>query len=264
MIQDKNLNKTFSIVLIGAGNVATHLGKALEKSGNKILQVYSYTNQSARVLANKINADFTCNLNELNLNADIYIVSVKDDAVYSIISQIKLKKAIIFHTSGSLPLSVFEAHFKHFGVFYPLQTFSKSKKLDFNKVPICIEANTPETLKVLRILGEQVSKQVISIDSNQRKKLHLAAVFACNFSNYMYAVADDILNENNMSLDILKPLIIETAQKIKENSPRKMQTGPAIRNDVNVMETHLKLLENHPEYQSVYALLSKLISKDFL
>lgn len=263
MIAKDNPNKCFKIVLIGAGNVATHLCKAFKQAGNEIVQVYSLTQKSAGALASKLKTNFTDSLKKINPSADVYIVSVKDDAVSAVLSQIQLKQqAIIVHTSGSVPMNVFAEKFKNYGVFYPLQTFSKGKKVNFKNIPICLEANNKKTVQALKILAEQISDTVTEIDSEQRKKLHLAAVFSCNFSNYLYAISETILNENGMNLDLLKPLIKETAGKIKKNSPRKMQTGPAKRQDLKVMESHLKLLANHKTYQEIYKLLSEGIGKE--
>ncbi len=263
MSPDNNFTKPLSVVLIGSGNVSTHLGKALEKSGNNILQVYSKTSQAAKLLAAKLKSTFTTNLKELNPNADLYILSVKDDAIDSVLSQIKINNGIIIHTSGSVDMAVFENKFKRYGVFYPLQTFSKTKKVNFKNIPICLEANNSNVYEQLYVLANQISTKIHDIDSNQRKKLHLAAVFACNFSNYMYTISDAILTQNGIDTELLRPLIIETANKIKNNSPREMQTGPAKRHDLKIIENHLKLLESFPEYHSIYQILSKSILREY-
>jgi predicted short-subunit dehydrogenase-like oxidoreductase (DUF2520 family) len=263
MVQHISPHKPLSVVLIGSGNVATHLGKAIKKSGNHIIQVYSYTLKSAKILATQLKTDYTSDIKALNADADLYVVAVKDDALGAVLNQITINKGIVVHTSGNTTLSVFGNKFKRFGVFYPLQTFSKNKKVNFKNIPICIESSDAVIFKELQHLGEQISEKVIAIDSNQRQKLHLAAVFACNFSNYMYTISDHILSDNGMSLDLLKPLILETAIKIKGNPPRSMQTGPAKRHDLKTIESHLKLLENSVDYHQIYSLLSKAIMKDF-
>ena len=263
MSPDKIFTKPLSIVLIGSGNVSTHLGKAFQKTGNNIIQVYSKTSQAAKFLAAKLKSTYTTNLKELNPNADLYILSVKDDAIDSVLSQITINKGIIMHTSGSVDMAVFKNKFKRFGVFYPLQTFSKTKKVNFKNIPICLEANNSNVYEQLYDLATQISTKIYAIDSNQRKKLHLAAVFACNFSNYMYTISDSILSQNDIDTELLRPLIIETANKIKNNSPREMQTGPAKRHDLKVIENHLKLLESSPDYYSIYQILSKSILREY-
>jgi predicted short-subunit dehydrogenase-like oxidoreductase (DUF2520 family) len=157
-------------------------------------------------------------------------------------------------------MDILKSAAKNYGVFYPLQTFSKNKKADFKTIPICLEANNTSTLKVIQSLGKSISNNVRTINSEQRKVVHLSAVFACNFTNHFYAIASDILASKKLSLDILKPLIEETANKIKNNSPAKMQTGPAIRGDKKTMNAHLKLLENK-EYKKLYKLMSESIMK---
>jgi predicted short-subunit dehydrogenase-like oxidoreductase (DUF2520 family) len=253
------LNTQTHIVIIGAGNVATQLGIALHKEGYLISQVYSRTNKSATALAKKINAEAISDLKKLNTTATIYIIAVKDDAISKIAKQLKLKDKIIVHTSGSIPLEVLKNCSKNYGVFYPLQTFSKDKKVDFKNIPICIEANNKATLNTLTYFAKSISNNVQKANSEQRKVLHVAAVFACNFSNHLYSIANDILTQNKLSFDLLKPLIEETTDKIKNNLPAKMQTGPAIRGDKKTMNAHLKLLKRDKELTTIYTLLSKSI-----
>lgn len=247
-----------NIVLIGAGNVATHLGLALKKSNHTILEVYSKHNPSAIELAEKLKCPSTTSLNEINQNADIYIISVKDDAIANVAEHLHLNDKIIVHTSGSVDINVIKSCSKNYGVFYPLQTFSKNKKADFKNVPICIEANNTFTFKILENLAESISNNIHKITSQQRINIHIAAVFACNFTNHFYAIADTILKSNNLSLDLLKPLIAETAEKIKNNSPLEMQTGPAIRGDKKTMDKHLKMITDK-KYKQLYKLVSKSI-----
>jgi predicted short-subunit dehydrogenase-like oxidoreductase (DUF2520 family) len=251
--------KTTQITLIGAGNVATNLGIALQKEGYQISQVYSKTKKSAEALAKKINAKAITDLKLLNDDAIIYIIAVKDDAIEKTAKHLSLKDKIVVHTSGSISLNILKKSSKNFGVFYPLQTFSKEKKVDFKNIPICIEGNNKATSTTLNYFAKSISNNVQSINSEQRKTIHLAAVFACNFSNHLYTIAETILKKNKLSLDLLKPLIEETANKIKNNSPATMQTGPAIRGDKKTMNAHLKLLSNKKEYKQIYTLLSKSI-----
>lgn len=251
-----------TITLIGAGNVATHLGKALRNKGFIINQVYSKTIENAAVLATEVGANFCDKINEITNKSDIYLVCIKDDAIASFLEQLNIKGKLIVHTSGSIGLDVFTTNgFEKYGIFYPLQTFSKNKALNLLEVPFCIEGNDTETENELTKLAKTISNNVYKIDTEQRKKIHLAAVFACNFSNYMYTIANDILTKNNIDFELLKPLICETANKIKNNSPKAMQTGPAKRNDEEVIKNHLKMLSEHSEYQKIYQLISDNIKK---
>jgi predicted short-subunit dehydrogenase-like oxidoreductase (DUF2520 family) len=249
----------YNIVFIGAGNVATQLGLALKTAGHSILQVYSKHLPSALQLAEKLKCASTTSLDKILPNADIYIISVKDDAIANVAAHLKLNNKMVVHTSGSISMNSLEDCSKNYGVFYPLQTFSKSKKADFKNVPICLEAANKYTFNTIEILAKSISNNIHKISSEQRIKIHIAAVFACNFSNHFYAIANDILKSNHLSLDLLKPLIAETAEKIKNNSPKEMQTGPAIRGDKKTMNKHLKIITNKT-HQQLYKLISKSIN----
>lgn len=254
------LNRHYNISFIGSGNVATHLALALKKAGHTIIQVYSQHLENANVLAKLVKAKSVDSLEFVDKTADIYIVSVKDDAIETVVKQLQVTNKIVAHTSGSIDIKALKNSSKNYGVFYPLQTFSKNKKVDFKTVPICLEANNTDTFNVLSNLA-QISTNVQSISSKQRKSIHLAAVFACNFSNHMYAIADSILQKNKVSLELIKPLIAETAAKVKTTAPVLAQTGPAIRNDKKIMNNHLDMLNKNSDYQKIYELLSKSIQK---
>ena len=247
------------IVLIGAGNIATHLGLALKQVGCNIVQVYSRTQKSASQLAKILATDYTTDLKKI-AKAELYIICVKDDVIADIVKKIKFNNALAVHTSGSIDMNVFKGHTNNYGVFYPLQTFSKNKKTDISFVPICVEANDNTNKKIVMQLAKTISDRVIYLDSQQRKTVHLAAVFACNFTNHMYSIAEKIVKEKNIPFNILVPLIQETAHKIVSHSPAKMQTGPAIRNDKKVIKQHLKMLKEKKEFKKIYQLLSDAIS----
>ncbi len=249
------------IVLIGAGNVATHLGKALVNAGNEILQVYSKTDESANVLAKKLKTNFTASLSEINENADIYVLSVSDVAVLPVLNQLSFRDKLLVHTSGFLPMEILKQSSDNFGVLYPLQTFSKSRDVDMNTVPLCIEANSPENLEKLKSLAGQLSADVREVKSEQRKIIHLAAVFACNFPNFMYNIADKLLDDSNIEFDILKPLIKETTEKLQDIKPAEAQTGPAAREDENIIKAHLEMLKDYPAYKKMYQIISEEIKK---
>lgn len=255
------LNIPQNIVLIGAGNVATHLGKALLQKGLNMVQVYSRTLESAERLAFELSTNFTNSPGEIETGADLYILSIPDRAAGELLPQISLKDELIVHTSGSLPMNILsEVSAKH-GVFYPLQTFSKKRKLDYSTIPFCIEANSIESLEKLHALANLLSGRIFELDSIQRKQAHLAAVFACNFSNHMFRISDDILKEHNIPFDLLKPLIKETAAKVMEHHPKEAQTGPALRNDIRVIEEHLRLLDKNENMRELYKQITGDINK---
>lgn len=249
------------IVFIGAGNLATNLAKALYYKGFRIVQVYSRTEESARELAMKVEADYTTDLNEISKNAKLYIVSLKDAAFAELLPQITAEKqnSLLVHTAGSIPMSIWEGHAQRYGVFYPMQTFSKQREVDFREVPFFIEANTPEDAELLKAIAATLSEKVYDATSEQRKSLHLAAVFICNFTNHMYALAAELLKKYDLPFDVMLPLIDETARKVHELTPREAQTGPAVRYDENVMNNHLSMLVDSPALQEIYKLMSKSI-----
>ena len=249
------------VVFIGAGNLATNLAKALYYKGFRIVQVYSRTEESARALAEKVEADYTTDLQEISKDAKLYIVSLKDAAFVELLPQITegKQKSLLVHTAGSIPMSVWEGHAERYGVFYPMQTFSKQREVDFQEVPLFIEAKRAEDTELLKAIASTLSEKVYEADSEQRKSLHLAAVFICNFTNHMYALAADLLEKYNLPFEVMLPLIDETARKVHELAPRDAQTGPAVRYDENVMSNHLAMLVDSPALQEIYKLMSKSI-----
>lgn len=248
-----------NVVFIGAGNMATQLGMALFDSGINIVQVYSRTAESARALAGKVNASFTTDLSAIKENCDLYIIAVKDDALIEVARQINFNNRLVVHTAGSLSVQVLAPFSANIGVFYPFQTFSKNKKVDFSKVPVCLEANNESSFKSLESLAKKISYKVLPLDSKQRLYLHISAVFSCNFVNHLYALSEVILKENKMGLDLLYPLIQETTEKIMKLSPVDAQTGPSARNDQQIILKHLELLDNKPEMKKIYQMLSDSI-----
>ena len=249
------------ITLIGSGNVATHLGAALVNAGHRIVQVWSRNLQNAALLAYHLKAEPIDDLSEISQQIDLIIIAVKDDAVETVASFITLKNVLVAHTCGSVGLQTLEKYFDTCGVFYPLKTFSKMRELDFRSVPLCIESTDKNSTKTLFDLGQTISNKVTYIDSAQRKTLHLAAVFACNFPNFLYAVAAELLSKQQMDFSLIKPLILETASKVQSFLPQEVQTGPAKRRDMQTMAAHLELLHQQPEWQQLYTLLSQGIIK---
>ena len=249
------------IVLIGAGNLATNLGKALHRTGYCIAQVYSRTVEAAFALSKEIGAEPIASFEAMTTQADLYIVSLKDSAFVELIPQITAgrEKAFFIHTAGSISMDIWKGYAKNYGVFYPMQTFSKLREVDFNEIPCFLEAGTDKDLQNLKSLAYSLSNKVYEADSEQRKYLHLAAVFACNFTNHMYVLSEKLLDEHGFPFEIMLPLIDETARKVHELPPLEAQTGPAIRYDENVIRKQLDLLADKPEWQELYKQISQSI-----
>ena len=243
------------VSIIGSGNVAQHLLKAFAKTTDvEIVQVIARTKTELTSLIenDKIVSDY----NEM-FPTDIVIIAVSDNVVAKISSQIKLKNTLVVHTSGTISMNDLDANNRK-GVFYPLQTFSKSKEVDFSQIPIAIEAESQEDILLLEKVAKSISNHVQQINSSQRKALHVAAVFVCNFVNHLYKVGNEICDENKLSFDLLKPLILETADKIVSHSPKKAQTGPAKREDTVTINAHLNFLKNDTQ-KEIYKLLTQSI-----
>ncbi|MEG1643533.1 MAG: DUF2520 domain-containing protein [Bacteroidales bacterium] len=249
-----------SAVIIGSGNVATHLSVALKNAGVHIACVCSPNKTHAAALAEKLGTNFVCNVHDINCDADIFIFSVKDSILQSVINETRPSRSIWVHTSGSMAMDLFKGKTDRYGVIYPLQTFSKECNIDFRNVPLFIEGNDTETLQEVRKLAIRLSENINEASSQQRKALHLSAVFACNFVNHLYDIASETLKTSNLPFSVLLPLIEETAHKVKAMSPRKAQTGPAVRYDTNVISSHLALIENE-SIKNIYSLLSENIHK---
>ncbi|MBQ4491781.1 MAG: DUF2520 domain-containing protein, partial [Deltaproteobacteria bacterium] len=191
------------IILIGAGNLATHLGKALHDSGLQVAQVYSRTEKSARPLAEAIAAEPVTLLDQITDRADLYLYAIKDDALPEVIRAISARKGVHAHTAGGVPMSVFEGMREHYGVFYPLQTFSKEKPVNFRAIPIFLEANTPSGLALLHEVAARIADRSFELDSKQRETLHVASVFACNFANHLWSISANLLAEEQLPFDVL-------------------------------------------------------------
>ncbi len=244
---------TFPIVLVGAGNLATNLGLALKQAGFPILQVYSRSEGAASALAGRLGCEATVSLQDLRPDAELYITALKDSALESRLPEILHGREERFwvHTAGSLPLSLWERvpGVKRYGVFYPMQTFSKARRVDFRSIPILLEANALAQMNLLREIASTLSGNVREATSRQRQAIHMAGVFACNL----------LLAAQGLPFELLQPLIDETARKVHELAPQEAQTGPAIRYDENVIGKHLEALSHEPEMQTLYRLLSQSI-----
>lgn len=246
------------VVIIGSGNVAQHLIKAFAKSNNiNVAQAFSRQKEAVAHLldSNKITDDFAT-----LVVADLYIIAVSDDAIAEVSSQLPFENRLVVHTSGAVSLNALDKKNRN-GIFYPLQTFSKNAEIDFNQIPICLETENDTDFELLKTVAKMVSEKVYEINSEQRKALHVSAVFVNNFVNHLYQIGNEICIEKNVPFDILKPLILETANKIARLSPKEAQTGPAIRNDNKTIQSHLDLLLDENQ-KNIYTILTQSIQNN--
>ena len=250
---------SLKICVIGAGNLATRLSVALQQVGYEIIQVYSRTKRSAQTLGELLQTPYVTETKALVANADIYFVALRDSVLEEVLTGIDFGDHLLVHCSGSLPLSVLQPFAKNTGVLYPLQTFSKTRNVDFSTIPVFVESEKSVNQKLLMQVAESISGKVRVLESAKRKSLHVAAVFACNFVNHMYTLAAEYLGSNQIAFDVLHPLIIETAQKATDMPPDRAQTGPAVRFDENIINDHLHQLKDFPELQELYNSISKSI-----
>ncbi|MEO5583754.1 MAG: DUF2520 domain-containing protein [Saprospiraceae bacterium] len=256
------------IILIGSGNVATYLGKAIMNTpGFRIIQVLSLTIAHAKRLGQKLSVPYTNKWTEIYPEADIFILAVNDDAIPECIKKLSTlihKNALVLHTSGSVSTHVFKSHFKYFGVIYPLQTFSLKKKSVASSIPILITVPGRNTMTIVRQLASSMSNDVNVVSDKTRLLIHLAAVVVNNFPNYWYVIAAQLLKSKNIEFKILLPLIEETTSKLKYLSPDDAQTGPAKRHDHKVIKLHEKILmKTFPQWKAAYHTMTKLIENHY-
>lgn len=257
------------IVLLGGGNLAYHLSKALSGlPGYPLVQIWTRSPKQARALGVRSNCAFTHRLHELDSRANLYILCVSDDSIGSLAGELTgfiPPDAAVIHTSGSKPSTLFKSLYNNYGVLYPLQTFSKQKKINFSGIPLFITASNRSTEALLSHLAHQLSQEVRVIQDSARLKLHLAAVLVNNFTNYIYTLTDDYLQSQGLDLRSFYPLIEETLAKLKTMKPAQAQTGPARRHDKTVIDQHLSLLKKlkQEELQTIYRLFSTMIWKKY-
>ena len=274
-----------SIIFIGAGNVATHLSQTMKSAGFSIRQVFSRTADSAKHLANICGCAFTTDIKKVMPDADIYIFSLQDDILKKVLTDMPVNNGqpndkaenynlaingtvnngstgngLWIHTAGSIHIDIFRGYTYRYGVIYPMQTLSKSRKTDFSKIPLFVEGCTDSIENEIYNIAKSLSDNVIRMTSEKRKYLHLAAVFACNFSNHMYTIAAKILEKQGINRHILQPLIDETANKLYSMDPESAQTGPAVRYDCDVIERHLSMLDDE-NLRNLYKMISESIAK---
>jgi predicted short-subunit dehydrogenase-like oxidoreductase (DUF2520 family) len=245
------------VVIIGSGNVAQHLIKAFQDSAHaELVQAYA---RNPEKLAHLLPAEKITQSYSAIASAHVYIISVSDDAIENVSAQLPFEGRLVVHTSGSVPLSQLDNRNRR-GVFYPLQTFSKNKDVDFTQIPLCLESEIEDDYIILEKLAKAISPLTYSISSQQRQSLHVAAVFVNNFTNHLYSLGNAICDTNGIPFDILKPLIQETADKIQTLSPIEAQTGPAKRNDQTTIQRHLDFIKD-PVQKDIYTLLTQSIQR---
>ncbi len=257
------INSYQKIAIVGTGNVAWHLAPALEAAGYSVVQIYGRQPEKARALANQLKQGrIKTDLDFTNSSARLFILAVSDDAIKEVARQIRLpKESAVVHTSGGQPMDTLtDVPTQQIGVFYPLQTFSKQRAISFENIPICLEASNKEMLDELTKLAEKISNHVQIIDSQQRAVLHVAAVFANNFTNHLLRMSEQLLHDRQLNTTLLHPLVHETVTKALEISPAQSQTGPARRNDQKTIDHHIDYLKAYdPAYAKVYQTLTEHI-----
>jgi predicted short-subunit dehydrogenase-like oxidoreductase (DUF2520 family) len=246
------------VVMIGSGNVATVIGKLLSDNNHKVLQVMSRNLEHARKLGIELGASFSDYSKEPMDNADIYIFSISDQALEHCLIGFNVKDKLVVHTAGAVSLDLLKGKSSRYGVIYPLQSLRKEMSL-IPTIPLLIEGNTPEVTESIREFAVSISDSVTHASGTERLKLHAAAVFVNNFSNHLFALAHDFCEKEKVDFDLLKPLILQTAQRIEQASPFDSQTGPAIRNDLLTMDKHMKLLGHYPNLQAIYDMMTESI-----
>lgn len=254
-----------NITIIGAGNVAWHLSHSFAESGHRVVQIISRSKKSAKKLADELGCPHSTNLKKIDQSSDVVLICVNDDEISKVAKAISSsipKQAVLAHTSGSVSKNVLRPATKHFGVFYPLQTFTTGRKLNMKVVPVLIEGSGLHSLRILKHLAKSLSEKVFKVDEEKRKMVHLAAVFANNFTHHLFVMADEFLRNKKLPNKILMPLIEETAKRIISAVDLKlMQTGPAKRRDQNVITQQLKMLRSFKRYRDVYRILTSSIQK---
>ena len=247
------------VVILGSGNLAKHLYEAFSKQ-NLVTIVQCYNRKGLVLSPSQQKELITHDLNQL-VEADVYILAISDDAIEEVSAQLPFKNRLVVHTSGSVPMQAISSSQKK-GVFYPLQTFSKDKLVDFGTIPFCLEAEDEEGMRVLKQLALTLSDKIYEISSAQRNVLHVSAVFVNNFTNYLFSLGDEICREHDIPFEILYPLIQETAEKITKMNPSMAQTGPAVRNDFKTIERHLEILTDNSQ-KEIYQTLTKAIQSKY-
>ncbi len=248
------------VVIIGSGNVASVMGRLIKRNGHEIIQVISRNADHARILAGELQCPFSDNNSSVDMNAEIYLIAVNDGALYELNKSFHLGNKLVLHTAGSVPIDILKDISVNYGVLYPLQ--SLRKEIDYQAdISILIDGNTEETITLAEDFARTISGTVAKAGDEERLKLHVAAVIVSNFTNHLYALAEEFCERERINFKLLAPLIKETAQRVETYSPALVQTGPALRNDIFTLDKHLRLLANHPRLKYIYLKLTDSIMK---
>jgi predicted short-subunit dehydrogenase-like oxidoreductase (DUF2520 family) len=246
------------IVILGSGNVATVLGKAIKNAGHEVLQVYDRSVLKAIVLANELASVGIDNWQQISLEADIYLMALSDGAIPEVAKKLRLQKGILVHTAGAVSKIVLQYAALHYGVLYPLQSLRKEKTA-YENIPLLVDGSSADTIETIVDFANTITSFVAKATDEQRLKLHVAAVVVSNFTNYLYGLAEDYCQKEHVPFAMLQPLIGEVAQRLQNHHAAEMQTGPAIRKDLVTIEKHTELLRDYADLQEVYTFISKKI-----
>ncbi len=246
------------VSILGSGNVATILGRKIMAAGNTVLQVYSRSLHHAQILAEELHCYAVDDWNMITNDADVYLIALSDAAIGKAAEKIRYKKGLVLHTAGAISIKVLKNSSANYGVLYPLQSLAKDKA-DYETIPLLIDGNTAHALCLIEDFAASISKQVQKTNDDNRQKLHLAAVFVNNFTNHLYSLAAKYCEQEQVDFSLLQPIIKETALRLNDHDPRKVQTGPASRNDEKTIEKHLQLLASSPQLATIYKLMTRSI-----
>ena len=247
------------VVIIGAGNVATVLGRLIKKNGHNILQIISQHKETAKTLAVELDCAFVEDYKEIDKTADIYLIAVTDTSIKDISEKYKLEDKLVVHTAGSVSKEVLKNMSANYGVLYPLQSLRKERIILRENIPLLLDANTTKSLILLQNFAASISANFSFANDEQRLKLHVAAVLVSNFTNHLYTIANKYCENESVDFKLLLPLIEETAIRLRQHSPAEMMTGPAFRGDTKTIEKHLGLLESYPHIQNIYLKITESI-----
>lgn len=264
ILQKPTSMKIPKIILVGSGRIANHLGRRLKAKGLPVSMVVGRSPEGVKVLADGIGASGVTGWENLASDADWIILAVRDDVIAEVGEAIRpyAGDALVTHTSGGTPGTVLAPFFERYGVFYPLQSFSHERTPVWSKIPFCVDASSSEDVLFLKKIAKTIGNLVYRVDDEQRALLHVAAVFANNFANHCFAIAERLLDEKELPFEMLHPLMEETLMKALNDSPIRMQTGPAVRGDQETVNRHLDLLHDHPKWRSLYKRLSVSINPE--
>ncbi len=246
------------IVIIGSGNVATVLGRKIMEAGHEILQVISRNATRAKILGGKLGSPTTGNCSNIFPNGDLYVVAISDRALYDLYEVLQLKHALVVHTAGSVSMNVLAKVSTNYGILYPLQSLLM-EMVYIPEFPLLVDGNTAESLTLIHDFAETISDKVYHANDEQRLRLHLAAVISNNFTNHLFTLTDEFCRKENVDFTLLLPLIKETVNRLQYNSPEKFQTGPAVRDDLETIRSHIELLQNHDELKKLYEAMTESI-----